>query len=76
MSRESAFATKLPSELKDTLDQVCEQLGLRKNFVVEQALREKLEDLLDTHDLQEAIKEASGFHSWEAVKKSLKLSNK
>lgn len=73
MSRETAFATKLPMDLKETLDEVCERLGLRKNFVVEQALREKLEDLLDSEDLRLAIKEASGFHSWESIKKSLKI---
>lgn len=71
MGRESALATKLPSDLTDALDAVCEELGLRKNFVVEQALREKIEDLLDAYDLQEAIREATGFHSWESVKKSL-----
>lgn len=71
MSQE-AFATKLPSDLKKTLDQVCEKFGLRKNFVVESALREKLEDLLDTYDLQDAIKGASGFCSWEQVKQEMK----
>ncbi|MBI2082991.1 MAG: hypothetical protein HYT76_05425 [Deltaproteobacteria bacterium] len=72
MSKAEAFATKLPSDLKETLDQVCEKLGLRKNYVVESALREKLEDLMDSHDLQEAIREASGFHPWDKVKKELK----
>lgn len=68
-----ALATKLPLELKRTLDEVCERLGLRKNFVIEQALREKLEDLMDMYDLEEAVKEASGFHSWKSIKKKLKL---
>ncbi len=72
MARAEAFATKLPTDLKQTLDAVCEKLGLRKNFVVESALREKLEDLLDANDLQEAIKEATGFHPWEKVKQELK----
>lgn len=72
MARAAAFATKLPPSLMATLDQVCQRLGLRKNFVVETALREKLEDLLDTHDLREALQEATGFHSWHAVKKDLK----
>lgn len=72
MAKEAAFATKLPTDLKDSLDQVCEKLGLRKNFVVESALREKLEDLLDTYDLQEAVKEATGFHSWESVKREIR----
>ena len=73
MAKEEAFATKLPSDLKEALDEVCKKLGLRKNFVVETALREKLEDILDTYDLQEAIKGATGFESLEAVKKRLKL---
>lgn len=69
---QEAFATKLPADLKNSLDKVCEKLGLRKNFVIEAALREKLEDLMDTYDLQEAIKEASGFHAWGNVKKEMK----
>lgn len=68
-----ALATKLPAGLKQTLDRVCERLGLRKNYVIEMALREKLEDLMDTHDLQTAIKESTGFHSWSAVKKQARL---
>lgn len=63
------FATKLPRDLKRQIDQVCRLLGLRKNFLVEEALREKIEDLLDSYDLREAIKEASGFHTWESVRK-------
>lgn len=73
MSNTMAFATKLPVDLKQALDRICLQLGLKKNHVVETALREKLEDLLDAHDLNEAVKEASGFHSWDAIRKELKL---
>jgi hypothetical protein len=62
------LATKLPADLVEALDAVCKQLGLRKNFVVEAALKEKIEDLLDAEDLREAVKEATGFHSWEEVK--------
>jgi metal-responsive CopG/Arc/MetJ family transcriptional regulator len=60
--------TALPADLLEALDEVCQRLGLRKNFVVEAALREKIEDLLDTEDLREAVKEATGFHAWEEVK--------
>jgi predicted DNA-binding protein len=63
------FATKLPADLTAQLDAVCKRLGLRKNFVLEAALREKLEDLLDAADLREAFAEATGFHAWEMVKK-------
>jgi predicted DNA-binding protein len=73
MSKVEAFATKLPVDLKKILDLVCEKLGLRKNFVVESALREKLEDLLDTHDLDQAIREATGFHSCASIKKETQL---
>lgn len=73
MSRGEAFATKLPADLKETLDEVCDKFGLRKNFIVEQALREKLEDILDMYDLQEAIREATGFHDLKDVKKELKI---
>ena len=72
MAREEALATRIPLDLKRSLDQVCKKLGLRKNFVVETAVREKLEDLMDTYDLQEAVKQATGFHDWESVKKEIK----
>jgi hypothetical protein len=32
-------------------------------------LREKLEELMDAEDLREAVAEATGFHSWETVKR-------
>ncbi|OHB71127.1 MAG: hypothetical protein A2W23_04500 [Planctomycetes bacterium RBG_16_43_13] len=67
-----AFATKLPSDIKKALDEICHKLGLRKNFVVEQALREKLEDILDAYDLDGAIREATGFQPWKKVKQELK----
>lgn len=72
MSRNEAFATKLPLDLMKELNEVCERFGLRKNYIVEQALREKLEDILDTFDLQQAINEASGFQKWSEVKKGEK----
>ncbi|MBI4366565.1 MAG: hypothetical protein HY543_07085 [Deltaproteobacteria bacterium] len=70
--RTEALATKLPGDLKRALDQVCELLGLRKNFVIETALREKIEDLLDAHDLEQAVKEATGFHAWTVVRREAK----
>lgn len=76
MSSVEAFTTKISPDLKKSLDEVCEKFGLKKSFVVEQALREKLEDLIDTFDLKEAISEATGFHSWKGIKKGLKISRK
>ena len=66
------FAAKLPRKLKRQIDEVCRLLGLKKSFLVEEAIREKIEDLLDAHDLRQAMSEATGFHSWESVKKGLK----
>jgi predicted DNA-binding protein len=69
MTSKEAFATKLPPDLKHSLDEVCHKLGLKKNFVVETAIREKIEDLLDIHDLEEAIKEGTSFRPWQEIKK-------
>lgn len=76
MSVQQTFATKLPAELKRTLDDVCRRYGLRKNFVVEQALREKLEDLMDAHDMEEARQTAVSFRSLANVEKELRRRGK
>jgi len=66
--RTMPLATRLPEDLTRSLSRVCERLGLRKNFVIESALREKIEDLLDASELNEAIRTATGFHDWQSVK--------
>ncbi len=76
MAKAAVISTKLPIGLIQTLDKICLQLGLRKTYVIESALKEKLEDLIDTNDLSESIKEASGFHSLDEVKTSLKKKGK
>jgi hypothetical protein len=70
------LATRLPADLTAQLDAVCKKLGLRKNFVLEAALREKLEDLIDAADLRDAMNEATGFHAWAEVKKEARRSAK
>lgn len=67
-----ALATKIPLDLKKLLDKVCEKMGFRQNFIVETALREKLEDLLDASDLTDAIKGAGTLESWENIKPKAK----
>ncbi len=69
-----ALATKLPLDLKRNLDWVCEKLGLKKNHVIEMALREKLEDLIDAHDLKTSIRQATGYHDWNDFKPNRKKS--
>lgn len=61
------FATRLSPEVKQALTDICRRYGLRKNFVVEQALREKLEDLLDTFELEAARQSATRFLPFEEV---------
>ena len=71
-ARSQVFAAKLPKDLVAQLSQICAALGMRKNFLVEEALREKIEDLMDSYDLRQAMKQATGFHSWDAVLKEIK----
>lgn len=72
MSKAAVISTKLPVGLIHMLDEICLKLGLRKTYVIETALKEKLEDLIDANDLEEAIKESSGFHGLGEVKNVLK----
>jgi len=65
------FATKLPEDLTASLHDLCQRLGLKKSALVEAALREKIEELMDAHDLREAVDEESRFHSWASVKNGL-----
>lgn len=76
MAKTAVISTKLPLDLKQILDKICLKLGLKKNFVIESALREKLEDLLDTSDLLEAMKEAGGFHALGDTKLELRKRGK
>ncbi len=76
MEKIEAFATKLPIDIIKSLDLICKKSGISKKFIVESALREKIEDLLDKYDLENAISESTGFHSWEAMKQELKKKGK
>jgi predicted transcriptional regulator len=67
--KDTAISTRIPPDLARLLDAVAQRTGLKKTFIIEAALREKLEDLLDAEDLRGAIGEASGFHRWEDVKR-------
>lgn len=44
--------------------------ALLMNLVVEEALREKIEDLVDAHDLEEAQRTAVSFRRWDEVEAS------
>ena len=72
MAGNVAFATKLSAEVKRELDELCVRYGLRKNFVVEQALREKLERLRATFAFDEAQRTAGRFIPLAEVERELK----
>lgn len=67
----AALSTRLPDELASQLDAVCEQFGYRKSKLIEIALREKIEDLLDANDLREAVAGETRLHAWSDVRASL-----
>jgi predicted DNA-binding protein len=71
MSKVEVFSAKISPELKKLLDKVCRMAGVKKQFIVEEALREKIEDLLDAYDLRAAMNQAGEFYSWESIKQEL-----
>jgi hypothetical protein len=76
MAATAALTTQIPLDLMQMLDEICQRYGLHTNLVVEEALREKLEDLVDSHDLEEAQRNAVSFRSWEDVVAELRESKK
>jgi len=49
--KEVLVYTHLPGELKKQLEAVCVLLGIKKKHLVEEAVREKIEEIMATHDL-------------------------
>lgn len=54
MTKLQPIVIKIPSNLKKSLDKIIKKFGLSRRFIVETALREKIEDILDSFDLKEA----------------------
>jgi len=67
----TALSTRLPSDLAQQLDDVCAHLGYRKSALIEQALREKLEDLLDARDLREGLAAETRYSGLDDVRGTL-----
>lgn len=49
----TALATQVPKDLKDELDALCEERGLTISRIIEDALREKIDDLREEEILLE-----------------------
>jgi len=48
-----------PAGLVEALDEVCRTTDMRKNAILEAAIRDKIEDSLDAEDLRTAVREAT-----------------
>ena len=53
MLKQSTLSTNIDSELKDALAAFCKKRGLKIQSVVENAIREQLEDEIDLQSYQE-----------------------
>ncbi len=53
MIKQSTLSTNIDSELKDALTFFCKKKGLKIQSVVENAIREQLEDEIDLQSYQE-----------------------
>lgn len=76
MNPTTVFAVKLPRGILAALHETCRRLGMKKSHLVAEALREKIEDLMDAYDLREAIGDATTFEPWGKAKKTLKHQGK
>jgi hypothetical protein len=61
---------KLPSELERQLSEVCRLLGMSERTLVADAVREKLDALLDAYNLRSSLRKAAGHAPWDTLKKN------
>lgn len=71
MARLANLSTRVRPDVKRALDDVCRKRGLKMAAVVEQALREKIEDLEDSLDLADAIRSAGEMIPYAIVRSLL-----
>ncbi|HID93866.1 MAG TPA: hypothetical protein EYP60_07200 [bacterium (Candidatus Stahlbacteria)] len=53
MGEKSSYAVKLSSEVKKRLKEFCKEHGLKQGYFVEQAIKEKIEQMEDLEDIAE-----------------------
>ena len=72
MAKLANLSTRVRMDVKKALDDVCRRRGLKVTAVVEQALREKLEDLDDSLELEDAIRSTEGMIPYRKARRGLK----
>ena len=69
------LATKIDPKVRKALDELCENRGLKISYMVETAIREKIEELVEEESLREMLVESlaeSGEHSEKEYRALLK----
>jgi hypothetical protein len=72
MARLASLSTRIDPNVKRALLEVCRRRGLKVTAVVEQALREKLEDLEDSLELEDAVRGAEEMLPYRKARRALK----
>lgn len=68
------LATKIDEDIKNALDDFCEERGLKINRFLEDAILDKIEEYEDISDLRKLKREES--RSFDEILKELKASGK
>lgn len=68
------LATKIDGSVKDALEAVCEERGIKMNRFIEDAILDKLEELEDVEDLKRLRQES--YRPFSAVMEELKKNGK
>lgn len=68
------LATKIDGAVKDALESVCEERGIKMNRFIEDAILDKLEELEDIGDLKSLRQES--YRPFSAVMEDLKKNGK
>lgn len=68
------LATRIDQKVKKTLEEVCEERGLKMNRFIEDAILDKLEELEDIDDLKKLRRDS--FRPIEEVLADLKADGK
>lgn len=72
MTRFAVLSTRIHPHTKRALDTLCKTRGLKLAAVVDQALREKIEDLDDSHELAAAVSLGEEMILYATARRALK----